>query len=301
MVGAFIRNARFGTEVAFAKGLRRIGHVVNEIDPSYPDQHVDPYADATVIFKWVDPGPLLREIDECRGAKVLYQPDDARFPHIREMVARMREHCDLFLSFDENSADVARLLRYKAAETLLLTADDELYSPSPEPIERDIDVSFVGSLTQGSNHTSRMRMCKVVREESIKHGWQAWFGEAYFRPGEVTPVDIYRRSKVVLNHATDLGQMFGTGFGLQCRHFEVGMTRTALLSNAPVGGDYATFPGGMSFPTFNDEWSLISQLEWMLGENRWKQYADVLYEDVMSEHLPQHRALQLVDFITRNS
>jgi hypothetical protein len=169
MVGAFKRNAPFGTEIAFSKGMQRIGHTVNEIDPDYPHQWVQD-ADATLVFKWIESEELRRQLDRCSGPKILYQPDDARFTHIREMVAKMRDHCDLFLAFDGHSTEVARTFRYRDAETLLLTADDELYCPSPEPIERDIDVSFVGSLTRGANHASRMRMCMAPTAAVGRHG-----------------------------------------------------------------------------------------------------------------------------------
>jgi hypothetical protein len=50
VVGAFIRNAPFGTELAFKRGFDRLGgHSVTYIDPSYPDQRWDYDADATVV------------------------------------------------------------------------------------------------------------------------------------------------------------------------------------------------------------------------------------------------------------
>ena len=47
IVGAFIRNKPFGTEIAFGKGFDRLGkHLINTIDTSYPGQVWDYDADA---------------------------------------------------------------------------------------------------------------------------------------------------------------------------------------------------------------------------------------------------------------
>lgn len=293
MVGAFIRNFPFGTEIAFKKGLERRGVEVNAIDPSYPDQIFMVDADATIVFKWMD--SYLGQLHECSGVKIVYQPDDARFPHIRNMIAGMRDHVDHFLSFDDFGSRVAREMGYKNAETLLLTADDELYCPASDPIARDIEVSFVGSLTGGSNHASRLRMCQMIRREADRRRWRTWFGSTE----NITEIlDIYRRSKVVLNHATDVGQDFGSGFGLQCRHFEVGMTKTALISNQTIGTPHTNLP----FLSFSDDRTLIEAVEWIVyDEERWINAGRALYDAIMSSHKPEHRADQLIDFIRRCS
>lgn len=295
-VGPFIQNFPFGTEIAFAKGLRRRGHEVHEWDPNVTtgsfNQKAELFnsADATVVFK----NCVGREDEMLGGVKhpvIIYQPDDARFPHIREMMLRMRKHSDLFLSFDSHGADVAKTMGYRAAETLLLTADDELYCPSPEPIERDIDVSFIGSLGDPVAHASRRRMCDVVQAEADRKGWKTMFGTTQHMP---TILDTYRRSKVVLNHATDVGQPFGMGYGLQCRHFEVGMTGTALVSNRTYSDTLLE-----SFFVFDSEQSLIRAIDNAL-ESHWIA-GPWLRDDILHGHMPEHRADQLVDFITRNA
>jgi len=294
LVGPFIVNAPFGTEIAFAKGLRKIGHTTIEVDPNVDREMVGLQndADATIVFKsCVGAEKYLKSL---HGPVVVYQPDDARFPHIREMMLMMRQYSSLFLSFDDHGATVARTMGYRAAETLLLTADPELYCPSPVPIERDIDVSFIGSLGDPVAHASRRKMCQIVQAEAGIRGWKTVFAQCQDIP---TVLDIYRRSKVVLNHATDVGQEFGFGFGLQCRHFEVGMTRTALLSNQRLDGTPA---GDVHYVMFFDEHSLIAQLEYMLEDDNWKRHGEHLYDDVMLNHSPELRAVQLVDFIKRN-
>jgi len=301
LVGPFVVNAPFGTEIAFAKGLRRAGHIVFEIDPNIlgDSDRLDPDADATVVFK----SCVGREAEIIGGLKhpvVTYQPDDARFAHIREMMLMMRRYSDLFLSFDDYGADLAKTMGYRAAETLLLTADDELYCPSPEPVERDIDISFIGSLGDPVAHASRRRMLEVAKELADQNGWKTAFGTTQ---DMLTILAVYRRSKVVLNHATDVGQPFGSGFGLQCRHFEVSMTRTCLLSNVAHGKTWS--------PAFTTEAGLRHSLISLLtgedgdlssehfGKPLWQKWAEINYQWVQNNR-PEHRAQQLADFIVRN-
>lgn len=295
LIGPFVVNAPFGTEIAFSKGLRKIGHEVNEVDPNVDPlmAKMDPLADVTVVFKTCCGHE--DQLDSLQGPVIVYQPDDARFPHIRQMMLMMRKYSNLFLSFDDHGATVAKSMGYRAAETLLLTADPELYSPSPETIERDIDISFVGSLGDPAAHASRREMLKIIHREGDKRGWKRHFEITQDIP---RVVDIYRRSKIVVNHATDVGQQFGTGFGLQCRHFEVGMTRTALLSNQRIGIDP---PYPLQFVSFFDEHSLVSQIEYMLEDENWKEHGEKLYQDIRDGHMPEHRAHQLISFIVRNA
>ncbi len=296
LVGPFVVNAPFGTEIAFAKGLRRIGHEVIEVDPNLDREMIglQTDADATVVFKSCVGSE--RYLHSLRGPVVVYQPDDARFPHIREMMLMMRKHTDLFLSFDDHGAQVAKTMGYRAAETLLLTADDELYCPSPEPITRDIDVCFIGSMGDPVAHASRRRMCEIVKAEADRRGWKFVYGQSQDIP---RVLDTYRRSKVVLNHATDVGQPFGMGYGLQCRHFEVGMTKTALLTNSIYGINQES--ARLPFWGFGDVSGLISSLELMLENKEYEICARNLYDSVIQFHKPEHRAAQLVDFVQRNS
>ena len=289
MVGAFIRNAPFGTEIAFKKGLERLGHTVNAIDTSYPDQVWDHDADATIVFKWME--AYWEDLKKCKRNRNVYQPDDARFPHITEMLAMMRPYCDYALTFDKNAAqNITPRLGYLKSERLLLTADDELYRPLG--LARDIDFCFVGSLS-GVNgpHKSRNRMIDVLRS----NGFIVWAGEV----NDVHEiVRLYNRSKVALNHATDVGQAFGDGYGLQCRHFEVGLTQTYLLTNScDEIGDVDT---GVLWncDTFYDEDSLVRLAEEALDCNEYREKeAKNFFEEIMQDHLPQHRAAGIVRFV----
>lgn len=290
MVGAFIRNKPFGTEIAFAKGLRDIGVEINEYDPSVLSK-VFPYrddADATIVFKWLDDHDrgVLRLVP---GPKIVYQPDDVAFPHIQEMMRKMREVCDYAFMYDDRGVKFAESLGYNKAQRLLLTADPDLYRPI-DGVKKDIDVSFIGSLTAGGNHKSRVKMCQIV---SGMAGLRSHFQGDVYDIGKI--VEIYNRSKVVLNHATDVGQPFGQGFGYQCRHFEAGFTGACILSNEVTNRQ----PGDpqMMF-TFDDEQNLVARLRFLVDRpDLCKQQGDDLYEELMENHRPTNRALEITEFI----
>lgn len=290
LVGAFIRNKPFGTEIAFKKGFDRLGeHLVNCIDTSYPNQVWDYEADATVVFKWME--NYWGDLALCKGKKIVYQPDDLRFPHIKQMMQDMRKYCDFAFTFDDDGALLAREYGYAKAERLLLTADDELYRPLPE-VEKDIDVSFVGSLTGGANHRSRVRMCQIV---GSMPGVKAKFVSDLYDIEELNR--IYNRSKIVLNHATDVGQNFGWGYGYQCRHFEAGFTRSCVLSNF-IGNEAGSKDGIKSFWFFSNEQDLQDQVRYLLGNAEHRvTLAHELYSELMAKHRPEHRAKQMVEFI----
>jgi hypothetical protein len=283
LVGAFIRNAPFGTEIAFAKGLSRLGVHTNLIDPDRRDQKfVD--ADATIIFKYVE--NYLAEIAGLKGPKILYQPDDIRFSHVTEMMTEMRRFCDYAFTFNDDNAARAATLGYKATK-ILLTADETLYRPILS-LPKTIDVCFVGSMSSGEHHKSRRRMAEIV---SSMPGVKSVFTSMH-DIGRI--VELYNRSKIVLHHATDVGQKFGHGYGLQCRHFEAGFTRSCVLSNSI--DDDETLDTGIC--TFWDEPMLKQQIDALLSCSRSREeIAERLYTDLIASHRPEHRAQQIIDFI----
>lgn len=298
LVGPFVVNAPFGTEIAFAKGLRQLGFVDGEslfcVDPNVDIgmQGLCRHATATIVFKsCVGQESVLASMDV---PVIVYQPDDARFPHIRQMMLMMRKYSDLFLSFDQHGADVALSMGYRAAEELLLTADPELYSPSPTHIERDIDVSFIGSLGDPVAHASRRRMIHIIDEEASRRGWKTFFGQTQDIP---TVVDVYRRSKVVLNHATDVGQGFGWGYGIQCRHFEVGMTQTSLLTNYTFGGDGVVTHFGSCF---GHEDTLVERTRQFIESDDPSVRGRMTLDLIRERHMPIHRAGQIINFVQRH-
>lgn len=286
IVGAFIRNAPFGTELAFKKGFDRLGgHQITTIDTSFPDQIWDYDADVTIVFKWIE-GDYWKDLKRCAGLKVLYQPDDLRFPHIRQMMVDMLEYCTHAFTFDDDGARIALSYGYTSSSRLLLTADDELYRPIPG-LEKSIDFSFVGSLSGSESHKSRRRMIDVLRSAGFK---VAVAHDLY----DIEQVNLLHNiSKVVLNHATDVGQAFGSGYGYQCRHFEAGMAGACVLSNRVVNESTLK-----SFYQFHDEKELVQMAHVLMADSDLRMIAEHdLLDEIRSAHLPQHRARQMLDVI----
>jgi len=296
MIGSFIRNDPFGTEIAFANGLRNIGVEVTTWDPSRQGQLVPGGADATIVFK--DHGeisyPALESAKKGGQIVIEYQPDDIRAPGIKGMMEHMRQFCDYAFTFDSTGARVAELdIGYKKAKKLLVTADPNLYYPID--VKKDIDFCFVGNYSNSVMHKSRREMVDLLKNNGFNIVCTSTFS-----PQEINL--LYNRSKVVINHATDVGQDFGQGYGYQCRHFEAGFAKSCLLSNTLLGEE---LDGPDSFCQFYDEKSLlfwaeelITPMDTPLGiHNVWEQFAEQLYEDVCQDHSPEHRARDIVDFI----
>ena len=287
LIGAFRRNFPFGTEIAFQKGLEKIGESVTTIDPSYPDQKFDESADVTVVFKWLDPGPYRDALSRIGGKKIVYQPDDLRFPHIKQMMIDMRQVCDHTFTFDEDGSMLARKYGYGFSRRLLLTADNTLYRHR-HGMQKDIDVCFVGSLSNGPSHASRMRMIEVVRKMS---GVKLVVANELFDIGKIC--ELYNRSKIVLNHATDVGQPFGHGYGYQCRHFEAGFTKACVLSNSIDNEKELN-----SVCVFDDEESLKESVDNLIRVDITREiFAEGLYRELYDSHLPEHRAAEMLEFV----
>lgn len=287
IVGAFIRNNPFGTEIAFRKGLERVGETVTAIDPSYPNQVFDEAPDVTVVFKWLDEGPYREKVKSLPGHKIVYQVDDLRFPHIKDMMIKMHEICDHALTFDDDGARLAKEYGFKSAKKMLLTADNHLYRHIPK-MQKDIDVCFVGSMSNGPNHTSRMKMLDIV---SKMKGIKLVVANELFDINKIC--ELYNRSKIVLNHATDVGQPFGQGFGYQCRHFEAGFTKTCIMSNKIVNDNALS-----NIMTFDGAYSLEQGVYGLKNSVELREMlAGGLYNELNAAHLPEHRGEQMIQFV----
>lgn len=294
IVGAFKRNAPFGTEIAFSKGLQQLGVEVNEVDPSYEGESFATDVDFTLVFKWLE-GDYAEELKTIDGVKIVYQPDDSRFPHIRSMMSQMRSLCDYAFTFDLYGAQLAEKLGYLKSQQLLLTADPDLYRPLPN-VKKDIDFCFVGSLTGGPSHQGRAKMISLLLAAGMN---VAYTSDLYDLP---KLVELYNRSKVVLNHATDIGQKFGTGYGYQCRHFEAGMTRACVLSNEVLDEEQLGEQKLENFVRYRDERTLIQLASGLVSKtaefnNYTDRMASALYDEIRLRHLPIHRAEEIVDFV----
>lgn len=284
LVGAFIRNHPHGSEIVYAKGLREAGHQVTTIDPSRQPPQFDESADATIVFKWIE-GEHRQALERIGGKKIVYQPDDLRFNHIGREMKEMNSVCEYAFTFESVSTTACKWIGFKDAKTLLLTADPELYHPIPKTV-KDIDVSFIANVSNEPGHKSRAQMVQLVNTL----GHKFFFGSIWDIP-KVN--EIYNRSKIVLHHATDVGQPFGTGYGLQCRHFEAGMTRTCLLSNEVIGPHQL-----QKIATFGDKKSLVEKIRELLAdEQKRTQLAEGLYEEIRTSHLPVHRGEEIARLV----
>lgn len=293
MVGSFVRNFPFGTEIAFMRGLIQLGHSVGYWDPSrnaYNDW--EPYPDVVISFKDHGDNPFeyIKEERDRGAITIEYQPDDLRAPGIRGMMERMRGCCDYAFTFDATGAKIAEELGYKRARKLIVTADPELYHPIPH-MRKDIDFCFVGSMSNPEMHRSRNRMVDVLRDNG--------FHVEVFSIFDAQKINqIYNRSRVVLNHATDVGQDFGWGYGYQCRHFEAGFAGACLFSNCLLD-DEGDGPG--HFARFDGERSLIfwarELLEPIKGELPYENFAEGYLEEMRRCFMPHHRAAEIVQFV----
>ncbi len=288
VVGPFEVNAPFATEIAFAKGLRGIGHTVVEFDPNTDNPDVmDRSADTTIVFK-----SALTHNDSLRGLRnvVLFQPDDPRFPHIQGMLDEMRPYTNKLLLF--------RSLRPGAPEdhapfagrdwrigSISVTADPELYRPLERP--KVIDFCFIGSLSDPRCHWQRHEMI----------GWLADRGyrvHAEHTRDMARMMELINSSRVVLNHSAEPGELtFGKGLGYQCRHFEVGFAGGCLLSNRVLVGSHS--PPVQGFCEF-DSWADFREKAVWLIENELARahYARSLAVDVFVNHRPTLRAKELI-------
>jgi hypothetical protein len=290
LIGAFFRNAPFGTEIAFQKGLEELGHELAIYDPS-PGHGPGSWwskADATIIWKWLDKGEnrnFLQNSDP--GRVIVYQPDDLKFSHIQNMMKDMRSICSHALVFNDSGAQLARDMGYEDAAPLIVTADPAIYKPLN--LERDIDISFVGSMGGGNNHKSRSEMCRAVNEAFPNLNKK--FVSGIFNVEDIN--EIYNRSKIVLNHATDVPNMsFGEGYGYQCRHFEVGMAGGLLLSNKVLDENRITFP------QYDDVQTLLLSIRKLLEDDEFREDARVRYHNqIMRYHNPIVRAAEMISII----
>lgn len=289
MIGSFVRNAPFGTEIAFEKGLKEIGVDVATWDPSSNmGTHWHSSPDAIIMFK--DHGSHAHDVIEyCKsnGAiSIVYQPDDMRAPGIHDMMKDLRDICDYAFTFDQYGAATALDLGYEKTEQLLLTADTSLYFPI-EGIQKDIDFCFVGNFCNSIMHKSRIKMINLLKGAGHNVIATTTFDTHLINT-------LYNRSKVVINHATDVGQPFAHGYGIQCRHFEAGFTGAAFLTNSilDVSSD---LPQNMS--TFHSEDDLLKVASYLIKPVSPTRSGKKLYAELMKNHRPVHRARQIVNFI----
>lgn len=285
LIGAFVRNHPFGSEIAYAKGLAAIGHEVTTCDPS-TSQELDRDADVVIVFK--EAGERLNpQVAALKGPiKVVYQPDDARFSFIEQSLREMSNVCDFAFTFDGDGAETAKRVGFKDAKCLLLTADPDIYKPI-WGAKKEHDACFVGHIGQAAHHHSRYQLVKQL----ASRGRTVAIVNGCYDVGVIS--QVYASSHVVLNHATDIGQPFGQGWGYQCRHFEAAMVGSYLASNEVL--DESKLPSTLS------TWKRCGTLDEFdsaidIAKSRPDEIERVrklFYEEVIEKHSPIVRAHEI--------
>lgn len=287
IVGPFQVNAPFATEIAFAKGLRGLGHTVVEFDPNVDSPDVmDRSADTTIVFK-----SALAHNESLRGLRnvVLFQPDDPRFPHIQGMLDEMRPYTNKLLLFralrpvaEDNAPFQGRDWRIGS---ISVTADPDLYRPLDR--KKVIDFCFVGSLGDPRCHWQRHEMIGWLQD----NGYRV---HAEHTRDMTRMMEIINSSKVVLNHSAEPGEStFGQGLGYQCRHFEAGLAGACLLSNRVIVGSRS--PDVRGFCEFSSWADFKEKAVWLMGSETTRDYfAGWLGHDVFTNHRPTVRAKELI-------
>ncbi|MBX4212650.1 glycosyltransferase, partial [Candidatus Pacearchaeota archaeon] len=193
------------------------------------------------------------------------------------------------LTFDDEGAERSiSEFGYDSSMGLLVTADNELYHPENYLI-KNIDVSIIASFGDFAAHYNRRQAVKLLE----KNGISVFAGST----NDVSQIrSVYSRSKIAINHATDVGQDFGYGFGYQCRHFEVGFTKTCFLSNTIINENKQGGP--KFFWRYKSEADLLEKVTFLLSsESARTSQAELFYEELNRYHLPEHRAQQIIDFV----
>jgi hypothetical protein len=300
VVGPCIVNAPFATELAFVFGLQQLGYQVTTFDPNVESPDVlDRDADFTIVFKTaLQHNAVLKTLSH---PVVLYQPDDIRFPHIKQMIREMREYSEHLITFrhisrtdDPDEWALIDDLGFKTREHLMVTAHPDVYHPPYEEVVKDIDFCFIGSIGDHSCHWQRLHMVNLLRSA----GWRVLCGQTQ-------DIDLIlssmARSRVVLNHASGTDIPFGVGQGYQCRHFEVGYTGAALLSNRIHGEGPANhgMRGIENFVRFDGDESLLQRAAELIHGSTWRDLGERLRREVRDNNSPFVRACQLTSILER--
>jgi spore maturation protein CgeB len=286
LVGPFVVNAPFGTDIVFQKGLETLGHEVTACDPNIASISSLPVADFTVIFK----SALGQEgqLKPSMGKVVVYQPDDIRFPHIKRMLVEISYYSESVLLFrDPDPADRSFLngIGYSNVGYVPVTADPAVYYPMD--VDKVYDFCFIGSMGGGPEHAHRHEMVSLLRQE----GFNVAAGYANYDQARL----IMNQSRVVLNHASEPVLGFGAGVGFQCRHFEAGFSGACLLSNEVLSKESELVS---NFVRFKDRASFVSMAKWLIEDERSRYDMSIaLHTEMFEKHLPEHRAKMMTDFL----
>jgi hypothetical protein len=157
--------------------------------------------------------------------------------------------------------------------------DTRIFYPD-DNLEKDIDVSFVGSLTD--YWSDRIRLIKKIEEAGIK----IWYGGGRGHGLGNLPIEeyaaIHRRSKICLNLSYGHGRPQRKG-----RSFELAASKSFMMSNCPEMMD-GWFGRDTEYVPFDDE-NIVDKINYYLDhEEERKHISHCLYETYRNNYSPVH-------------
>ena len=235
---------------------------------------VDDCYDATIVFK----GEMLTPeiLERCSRPRVLYFPDDILiYPNYAKFIKYIGHCYDIVYTFDREAIPTFHTLGCKNVKWMPSWTGDDLFYD--KKLERDIDVSFVGSFNE-----YRIKMMNTVKYYfKDKHLCfkEGVYGDEY--------VNLLNRSKVVINAAQGLVS------GVSQRIFE------ATACNALVITNYCE----ELFLLFNKDqiisWKTLEEMIKLLNfyldnDNIREDIAMRGFTQTIGNHLVQHRFRKMI-------
>ncbi len=187
----------------------------------------------------------------------------------------MAKHFDIVFLAQKGHVEFFKEQGIRYVFWLPLACDPELYPK--EVLQRDIDVSYIGSLSPDEGDKRRKLLSKVAEifpNNYIGKKWPLEMGE------------IYSRSKIVVNSAIN--------YDLNMRVFE-GMASGALLITDPADSLQELFEDGKDLVIYQDEEDLIDKIHYYLEhDNERIEIANRGQQKVLQHHTYYHRAKEIV-------
>lgn len=187
----------------------------------------------------------------------------------------MARHFDIVFLAQKGHVELFKEQGIRYVFWLPLACDPELYPE--ETLQRDIDVSYVGSLSPDEGDKRRKLLSKVAEafpNNFIGKKWPLEMGE------------IYARSKIVVNSAIN--------YDLNMRAFE-GMASGALFITDPADSLQELFEDGKDLIVYQDEKDLINKIQYYLEHDDERE--EIAYrgqQKVLKHHTYYHRAKEII-------
>ncbi|MGC9054520.1 MAG: glycosyltransferase family protein, partial [Candidatus Hydrogenedens sp.] len=245
-------------------GDKRIENLLAGIPSGYPS---DFYIYVDSGLKTVDP-----MIDMLNIPRVAYLIDTHLDFQTRLEIAK---HFDIVFLAQQSHVKLFKEQGVRYVFWLPLACCPELY-PQKE-LSRDIDVSYVGSLSPDEGDKRRrllMKVAEIFPNHYIGKKWPLEMGE------------VYSRSKIVVNSAIN--------YDLNMRVFE-GMAGGALLVTDPADSILELFEDGKDLVIYENEKDLIEKIRYYLEHKEEReQIARQGQQKVLESHTYYHRCQQII-------